>query len=146
MHPAALTPSARQPAGQPARGFHEPPESLSEMQTKFPTGTCCVRPLLRQSPAAAAEWAKPREIRRGTRSSVAYYRAPLGVLDKFSILLLRYSYRRNARDPSHRTPSVRSFRISKHVSKTSVFRPDHAYSSRLESGYVGVTVDLAILQ
>ena len=33
----------------------------------FPTGTCCVRPPLRQSPAAAAEWAKPREIRRGTR-------------------------------------------------------------------------------
>ena len=32
----------------------------------FPTGTCCVRRLLRQSPTAAAEWAKPREIRRGT--------------------------------------------------------------------------------
>ena len=32
----------------------------------FPTGACCVRPLLRQSPTAAAEWAKPTEIRPGT--------------------------------------------------------------------------------
>ena len=32
----------------------------------FPTGTCCVLPPLRKSPAAAAEWAKPKEIRRGT--------------------------------------------------------------------------------
>ena len=37
-----------------------------ETQTVFPTGACCVRPLLRKSPTAAAEWAKPREIRRGT--------------------------------------------------------------------------------
>ena len=41
--PAASPPQpARQAAGQPARRSHKHPESLSEMQTEFSTGTCCV--------------------------------------------------------------------------------------------------------
>ena len=37
--------------------------------------------------------------------------------------------RKDARDPSYRTPSARSSGISKNVSKNSVFQPDHAYFS-----------------
>ena len=59
--PARPAQPARQPDGQPARGFHEPPESLWEMQTVFQQEHAAYNPLLRQSPTAAAEWAKPRE-------------------------------------------------------------------------------------
>ena len=59
----------------------------------FATGACCVRPLLRQSPAATAEWAKPREIRRGTSveapGGASGCRRPRQIT---SILLLRNSF------------------------------------------------------
>ena len=41
-------------------------------QTVFQQEHAAYDRALRQSPPAAAEWAKPREIRRGTRSSTAY--------------------------------------------------------------------------
>ena len=43
------------------------------------------------------------------------------------ILLLRYSYRRNARDPSHRTSSTRSSRTKKVLYENNIFRHNMRY-------------------
>ena len=48
-------------------GPRTPTGVRQEMQTVFQQEHAAYNPLLRQSLTAAAEWAKPREIRRGTR-------------------------------------------------------------------------------
>ena len=101
-------------------GPRTPTGVRQEMQTVFQQEHAAYDRSLRQSPPAAAEWAKPREIRRGTS-------VPAGRVGP-----LQYSYaetpvRSNARDPSYRTPSTRSSRIPRIVDKNSVFRPERAY-------------------
>ena len=85
--------------------------------------------------AACANLHQPRRNGRSPGRSAAALpsKHPKGRADAerqcqttFSILFLR----RDARDPSYRTPSARSSRISKNISNNSVFRPGHAYFSR----------------
>ena len=75
----------------------------------------------------------PRHFRRSTRRGE---RMPNGSAESRSILLF---LRRDARDPSYRTRSARSSRISKNISKNSVFRPDHAYFLAPQRLYAVVT-------
>ena len=77
-----------------------------------------------ESISQSASQCPPRHFRRSTRRGE---RMPNG-----NVKQLQYSYaetpvRRNARDPSYRTPSTRSPRISRIAGKSNVFRPDHAY-------------------
>ena len=80
LRPSPL--SSRQPPGrphaQPSQRVSQPEVSTSlrnhcrKCKRSFQQEHAANRPFPRLHPAAAAEWAKPREIRRGTRSSAAY--------------------------------------------------------------------------
>ena len=67
-------------------GPRTPTGVRQEMQTVFQQKHAAYDRSLRQSPPAAAEWAKPREIRRGTRSSVAYEGCLQAVPNNFNTL------------------------------------------------------------
>ena len=84
-----------------------------------------LRPIiLRLSPTAAAEWAKPGEIRRGTPSSIrrsdGARRACLTFLQK--LRSSGYSYSENAREALYRALPPPILRTSEILDENSVFR------------------------